>query len=381
MLDVNIAVMGATGSGKTTFVNLASSSNLSVGHGLQSCTSRVQVSSQFELDGRSVTLIDTPGFDDTTTSDMDILRQISEFLSKTYKDGKRLSGVLYIHRISDFRVGGISRRNFKMFRELCGERTLVNVIIVTNMWGDVSKEIGEQREDQLATQDIFFKPTLEKGARLLRHDATRDSTHNILRHIIDNHPLPLQIQQEIVEQARDIGETSAGIELQNEFIIAEAEKHQEELRKLHQEAEEAIRVKEEENRRRMEMEAKKHEEERLRVEDEARKLAAELERQRLEVEKSLREAAERVRKEAEIAEAEFQRQAHELQLQIQRAAEEKARREAEQAEFQRQAHELQQQIQRAAEQDFGRQLENFGRQVDEGAKWFFGQVGHTLFGW
>jgi predicted GTPase len=34
----------------------------------------------FELDGRSITLIDTPGFDDTTKSDTDILKMIAGFL-------------------------------------------------------------------------------------------------------------------------------------------------------------------------------------------------------------------------------------------------------------------------------------------------------------
>ena len=35
----------------------------------------------FELDGRLVTLIDTPGFDDTSKSDSDILRMIAAFLA------------------------------------------------------------------------------------------------------------------------------------------------------------------------------------------------------------------------------------------------------------------------------------------------------------
>ena len=40
----------------------------------------------------------------------------------------KLSGVIYMHRISDFKMGGISRRNFHMFRSLCGEKTLKNVV-------------------------------------------------------------------------------------------------------------------------------------------------------------------------------------------------------------------------------------------------------------
>jgi predicted GTPase len=94
-------VMGATGSGKSTvrsfkvrrdsftdhrirqFINLASGSNLPVGRGLESCTSEVQTSRPFLLNGRIITLIDTPGFDDTSRSDTDILSSIAAYLSNT----------------------------------------------------------------------------------------------------------------------------------------------------------------------------------------------------------------------------------------------------------------------------------------------------------
>jgi hypothetical protein len=61
------------------FVNLAGSSQLLVGNGLESCTNHVQ-SHQFDLDDHHVTLIDMPGFDDTNKSDTDILTMIADFL-------------------------------------------------------------------------------------------------------------------------------------------------------------------------------------------------------------------------------------------------------------------------------------------------------------
>ena len=93
--------MGATGTGKSTvscswavryrresssicltqFINLISGSDLGVGRGLRSCTGAVQVAGAFNLDGRSVVLIDTPGFDDTVRSDTDVLKMIAAFLA------------------------------------------------------------------------------------------------------------------------------------------------------------------------------------------------------------------------------------------------------------------------------------------------------------
>ena len=65
------------------FINLASCSNLQVGVSLESCTDEVQLANEFTLDGRRVVLIDTPGFDDTTKSDTDVLKMIADFLATT----------------------------------------------------------------------------------------------------------------------------------------------------------------------------------------------------------------------------------------------------------------------------------------------------------
>ena len=64
-------------------MNLASGSNLRIGLGSESCTAEVKLANEFVLDGRPVTLIDTPGFDDTSKSDTEILRIIAAFLATT----------------------------------------------------------------------------------------------------------------------------------------------------------------------------------------------------------------------------------------------------------------------------------------------------------
>ena len=66
------------------FINLASGSKLVIGDELKSCTSTVQAATPFTLGNRTVTLIDTPGFDDTKISETDILKMIALYLSTTY---------------------------------------------------------------------------------------------------------------------------------------------------------------------------------------------------------------------------------------------------------------------------------------------------------
>jgi enoyl-CoA hydratase/carnithine racemase len=131
-------------------------------------------------------------------------------------------------------MGGISTRNFKMFRQLCGDSTLKNVIILTNMWGHVGNDVGEARERELASDELFFKPVLEKGAQMLRHDQTLESAQAIIKRLLDNNPLVLQIQREIVDENKDISQTSAGTEL-NKELAAEMERHRKEMLDLQEE--------------------------------------------------------------------------------------------------------------------------------------------------
>ncbi|KAL4242503.1 P-loop containing nucleoside triphosphate hydrolase [Abortiporus biennis] len=107
--DIVIAVMGVTGTGKSTFINLVSGGNLATEAGLISCTNQVTCSRTFEIGGKNVTLVDTPGFDDSTLSDTDVLKMIALHLSMIYEQGFKLSGLIYMHCITDFKIGGISR--------------------------------------------------------------------------------------------------------------------------------------------------------------------------------------------------------------------------------------------------------------------------------
>lgn len=230
-------------------------------------------------------------------------------------------------------MSGISTRNFKMFRQLCGESTLKNVVIVTNMWGEVSKEVGEARELELASQDIFFKPVLEKGAQLLRHQNTQESGGKILRHLIENHPLSLRIQRELVEEGKEISQTAAGAELNRE-LLEQVEKHRREMRLLQEEMRgksnlftingspemtcyrkriEAIRTKDEETRKELEQETRKLQLEMTRVQNDSQKLASDYNEEKERLERRMQELSVSARQETERQAAEYQRQIQELQ--------------------------------------------------------------------
>ena len=198
-----------------------------------------------------------------------------------------------------------------MFRELCGDTTLQNVVIVTNMWGEVGTQVGEAREAELMQEDVFFKPVLDKGAQMVRHDNTVSSAKNIIRRIIDNHPLPLRIQRELVDERKDISDTSAGEELNRE-LNAQIKKYQQEMLVLKDEMKRAMDDRDEETRRELEIETQKMQREISRFENDAKRLASDYKSEKERLEARLTEMGEETRREADRIAAQYQRQIDEL---------------------------------------------------------------------
>jgi hypothetical protein len=141
----------------------------------------------------------------------------------SYTAGKKLKGIIWLHPINDVRFSKISKSNFKMFRNLCGDSTLVNVIIATTKWSKENLSAEVNREKELREQDDYLKPALEKEAKLVRHYNSQESAHQIIHSLFTNIPLPLQIQREMVEMRKPLGQTTAGagLKLQLESDVKE----------------------------------------------------------------------------------------------------------------------------------------------------------------
>ena len=136
-------------------------------------------------------------------------------------------------------------KNFQMFRRLCGDAMLPNVVIVTTMWGLVDPGVGNRREQELKTDELFFRPVLDKGAQVMRHDNTLPTAQAILRRVAHNDPTPLRIQVELVDEHKTLSQTEAGAELAVEIRDA-LNKHETEIEELSREMAEAQAVKDRE---------------------------------------------------------------------------------------------------------------------------------------
>jgi hypothetical protein len=224
-----------------------------------------------------------------------------------------------------------------MFRKICGNDTLKNVLIVTNMWDNVSRELGEARETELANEDMFFKSALDNHAHLLRHENTLDSAQAILRHIVANHPMPLCIQHELVDESKRISQTAASEEANHE-LSAQTRLHHEELAKIQQEAEIVTRAKADEFREKLEA----LQIERLSVDERALEIEAFAREQMSRADRNIQEMAEAARQQAERAAAEHHYQLHLFKGRLQHATYVSA---MEQKEMMRQMVELEYQLQ------------------------------------
>jgi len=250
---VLIAVMGKTGTGKTSFINAVTGGKLTVGHDLEACeyslsaafplvclgispnktvgTQDIQAAST-NINGREVWLIDTPGFDDTYRSDVDILSTIANWIQQPNHEHKHLSGIIYLHRIIDTRMEGSHMKNLRMFRELCGEENFGNVILCTTMWGKVSEEDGQRREEKLKSKETFWGSLISRGAQVVRHQGSdlTASAKQIVESLIPKDTIVLKLQEEL-GQGGSLSDTSAGRVLTSE-IEDMKKKHEEEIAAL-----------------------------------------------------------------------------------------------------------------------------------------------------
>lgn len=169
------------------------------------------------LDGRKILLIDTPGFDDTEKSDVDILQLLADHLQSTYAAGKLLTGIILLQQINHNRITGQERRRTRLFEEICGENAFENVVIATTMWGEVNKSVGISREQERIKSDSFWGTMVKQGTKVVRHDDNRESACKIVRMFLNKQQVALQLQEQLEDNNGQLSKTSAGQEMNKEL--------------------------------------------------------------------------------------------------------------------------------------------------------------------
>lgn len=175
-----------------------------------------------------------------------------------------------MHALEDRRMSGSSLRNLKMFRQLCGEQSMQNVILVSSGWDLIQmtgqEHQGEAKEAELKSNKDFWQAMISKGARVARFLNTKESAHSVISKLIPDPPIVLQIQHELVEDGKDLADTAAGVTVNEELAKLQA-KYEYQLKEIREDMTAALKDKDQEMRGILDEERAKLE----RLRDEARR--------------------------------------------------------------------------------------------------------------
>lgn len=213
-------------------------------------TSEVGIYSYLHLGKKRVYLIDTPGFDDTFRSDTEVLKEIAFSLASLYKQGVKLAGLLYLHRITDRKMQGSALKSLHMLKAVCGESSFPNVVLVSTMWNvleqsGVSFDSGVQREKELRSNDNFWGLMEKGGSHIVRHSGGLQSAISIVSLLVDKKsPIVLDIQRQMIDEGKSLDETIAGKFVQKELLDAR-KRHERDIADYQQSMDDALKEKDE----------------------------------------------------------------------------------------------------------------------------------------
>ncbi|KAH8734131.1 hypothetical protein BGZ61DRAFT_491554 [Ilyonectria robusta] len=167
-----VVVMGVTGSGKSYLINkLAGREVVKEGADLEACTQECQM--------------------------------IPVDLGNT-----KLKGIIYVHRITDIRYYGSAVKTFEIFKRICGETALPNVLLTTTRWHEVDEPTEASRERQL--RDDFWAYMVGRGSLMSRFHGDRTSAVALISQLVIKEPIVLRLQHEMINEGKKLDETEAG---------------------------------------------------------------------------------------------------------------------------------------------------------------------------
>ncbi|KAL4887201.1 hypothetical protein BJY04DRAFT_212251 [Aspergillus karnatakaensis] len=216
---------------------------------------------------RTIHLIDTPGFNDTTRADVETLSTLASYLGALYTNRIPIDGIVLLHPINDNRMAGSSMRMIEMLKKICGWSSYRNMAVATTMWppspppqdpysahrggsfsqGHLDTAASIRNERELLTNPRFLGNFLAQGATAFRHnewgwrDAEQESKSArwIIAHLIAQTdargytPKALQLQLETVDENKTLGDTEAGADVADDLckILQEHQRHLNDIQK------------------------------------------------------------------------------------------------------------------------------------------------------
>lgn len=141
----------------------------------------------------------------------------------------------------------MARTNLRMFKNLCGDGMLKNVVLATTFWSETKRDDALRRESNLISTADLFQQLITLGAKLMRHDNGLQSANSIITYLIPKPAVTTQLQNQLSE-GLSLMDTAAGDVLTKHIKALQAQ-HAREMEQLKRDLEEASRKKNETLRR------------------------------------------------------------------------------------------------------------------------------------
>jgi len=185
-----------------------------------------------------VLLADSPGFNDTTRSDTDVLQSIVRPLYELQKRNQPVLGVIYLHKITSPRLAGTALRTLKILQQFCGKENYNRIVFVTTMWQDAKftthgEQAAYQRHEELERE--FWHDMFAGTGRALCHVRDdQDSAGEILDRFFaefsklnkSDRERPLQVFDEMINKGKPVEQTSAYLCAHEEQRLLRQQKEQ-----------------------------------------------------------------------------------------------------------------------------------------------------------
>ena len=137
-----------------------------VGHDFQrSMTSEIKAATgQYLGRGTCVTVIDTPGFDDTRGKDFDLKysQDMQQYLKNNYDS---INIFLLLIKGSDTRFDDSLEKMLQWYEEIFGKDFWKHVVVEVTFWKHTAKAIADRKSDRNGLNEISFTKDVQKALK------------------------------------------------------------------------------------------------------------------------------------------------------------------------------------------------------------------------
>jgi molybdenum-dependent DNA-binding transcriptional regulator ModE len=138
-------------------------------------------------------------------------------------------------------MSGSAMKNLRLFKSLCGRKAMLNIAIVTTMWGIVGEKVGSAREKDLR-RDVW-NDMVHDGCAIERFEDTYESAWDIVDRLDKVSQANVLLPRELLDDQLSLNETRVGATLSQELEKL-IEDRQASARKYKRYAEDAVIKKE-----------------------------------------------------------------------------------------------------------------------------------------